>query len=253
MAYYEQPDHSHVHSAACLRLSSLILIERWLEGPGVSYVFPKISTFMPLSLFTVINWNTREMLWTVSPCLVLFVSFFMNCVSAGKQCREERSINGMALQGFVFKKFLVRALHECDVSCETEITCQSYNFVIGQKLCELNNRTKEARPENFRSDPTRFYKRRLSDRGMYTNISELEHRRFKVVDVKQKSIPIFFGASVRPLDVNVKLLRCLNENFQTRWRGLHPRQNEEHEILVAFLALEASVLMFTIVMAKIPL
>ena len=120
------------------------------------------------------------MLWTVAigPCLFLFASFFMNCVSASEQCREERSINGMALQGFVFKKFLVRALHECDVSCETEITCQSYNFIIGQNSCEMNNRTKEARPENFRSDPARFYKRRLSHRGMYTNMRELKYRRF---------------------------------------------------------------------------
>ena len=97
----------------------------------------------------------------------------MNCVSAGKQCREERSINGMALQGFVFKMFFVRALHECDISCERELACQSYNYVVGEKLCELNNSTKEASPENFRSDPTRFYKRRLSDRGMYKTIIEL--------------------------------------------------------------------------------
>ena len=118
------------------------------------------------SLPTVTNWKTRKMLWTVNPCLFLFASFFMDRVSAGKQCREERSISGMALQGFILKKFFVRALHECDISCETEITCQSYNYVLGEKFCELNSRTKEARPENFRSDPTRFYKRRLSDRGM---------------------------------------------------------------------------------------
>ena len=112
------------------------------------------------------------MLWTVGPCVFL-IAVFMDCVSAGEQCREERSINAMALQ-----KFLVRALHECDISCETDITCQSYNYVIGQKSCELNNRTKEARPEDFRSDPARFYKTRLSHRGMYTTITKLKCRRF---------------------------------------------------------------------------
>ena len=61
----------------------------------------------------------------------------MDCLSAGKQCREERSINGMALIEFVFKKFIVRALHEYDISCETEVTSQSYNYVLGQKSCEL--------------------------------------------------------------------------------------------------------------------
>ena len=110
-------------------------------------------------------------MWADSPRLFLFAGFFMDCVSAGKQCREEQSVNGMALQGFVFTKFFVRALHECDISCETEITCQSYNYVMGEKSCELNNRTKEARPQNFRSDSARFYKRRLSDRGMYKLIS----------------------------------------------------------------------------------
>ena len=109
------------------------------------------------------------MLWTVS-CFLLFTGFVMECVSAGEQCREERSINGMALQGFVFKKFSVRAFHECDINCERELTCQSYNYVVGENSCELNNRTKEARPEHFRSDPTRVYLRRLSNRGMYKSV-----------------------------------------------------------------------------------
>jgi len=143
------------------------------------------------------------MLWTVSSCFFLFGGFLMGCASAGKQCREERSINGMALQGFVFKRFLVRALHECDGSCETEITCQSYNFIIGQKSCELNNRTKEARPENFHSDPARFYKRRLSNRGMHKNIRELKHTRFWETDVNRKSSAIFFGAFIQLFVVNV--------------------------------------------------
>ena len=110
------------------------------------------------------------MLWTVR-CFFLLGGFFMNSVSAGKKCREERSINGMALQGFVFKKFYVRGFHECDISCERDITCQSCNFVVGKKSCELNNRTREARPEHFRSDPARFYVSRLKERGMYKSRS----------------------------------------------------------------------------------
>ena len=95
-----------------------------------------------------------------------FVGFLMGIVATGKQCRQERSISGWALQGFVFKTFSVTAIHECDMSCEREITCQSYNYVVGEKSCELNNRTKEARPENFLRDPSRFYHKRLVDRGM---------------------------------------------------------------------------------------
>ena len=75
-------------------------------------------------------------------------------------------MSGMALQEFVYKKFSVTAIHECDMSCEREITCQSYNYVLVEKSCELNNRTKEARPENFQPDSTRFYYTRFVGRGM---------------------------------------------------------------------------------------
>ena len=84
----------------------------------------------------------------------------MGIVATGKKCRQERSINRLALQGFVFKTFLVTVIHECDT------VNVSYSYVIGEKSCELNNRTKEARPENFLRDPSRFYHKRLVDRGM---------------------------------------------------------------------------------------
>ena len=43
--------------------------------------------------------------------------------------------------------------------------CQSYNYVIKDNICEINNRTKEAKPENFVSDSERFYKKRGAHRG----------------------------------------------------------------------------------------
>ena len=46
------------------------------------------------------------------------------------------------------------------------------NYVVEENLCELNNRTKEARPEHFRSDPARVYLRRLSNRGMYKTVKK---------------------------------------------------------------------------------
>ena len=102
------------------------------------------------------------MRWIVSR----FFLFVINFVAANDRCRAEVNIPGMALTGFVFKKMTVTAPHMCDVKCERAITCQSYNYVRKENLCELNNRTKEARPENFLSDPARFYIRRLNGRGM---------------------------------------------------------------------------------------
>ncbi|XP_078367167.1 uncharacterized protein LOC144651149 [Oculina patagonica] len=111
------------------------------------------------------------MLWTV-PCFFLFGSL-MNFVTADDRCRTEVNIPGMALKGFVFKKMSVTAPCKCDVKCEREINCQSYNYVREENLCELNNRTKEARPEYFRSDPARFYIRRLNGRAPLGSIPEL--------------------------------------------------------------------------------
>ena len=48
--------------------------------------------------------DRRKVRWTV-PCFFFVAGFFMESVFANKQCREERSINEGAPQGFVFKKF----------------------------------------------------------------------------------------------------------------------------------------------------
>ena len=93
---------------------------------------------------------------------------FTNLVTAEDQCRIEINIRGMTLKGFVFKRMTVAAPHICDFLCEREITCQSYNFNRKEQICELNNRTKDARPENFRLDPAWFYIRRLNRRGNYS-------------------------------------------------------------------------------------
>ena len=93
---------------------------------------------------------------------------FTNLVTAEDQCRIEINIRGMALKGFVFKRMTVAAPHICDFLCEREIICQSYNFNRKEQICELNNRTKDVRPENFRSDPAWFYIRRLNGRGNYS-------------------------------------------------------------------------------------
>ena len=105
-----------------------------------------------------------KMLWIF--CYFLVCVSFTNLVAAEDQCRSEVNIRGMALKGFVFKRMTVTAPHICDILCEREIICQSYNFNRKEKICELNNRTKHARPRNFRSvEPAWFHIRRLNGRG----------------------------------------------------------------------------------------
>ena len=96
----------------------------------------------------------------------MFVMFWIYVINATGQCHEnEHSIGRMFLRGHTFKTLRVGFPEECYLWCEKEIRCQSYNFVIGQNICELNNRTKEARPEDFAPDWKKFYMKRSQNRG----------------------------------------------------------------------------------------
>ncbi|CAH3157274.1 unnamed protein product [Pocillopora meandrina] len=96
----------------------------------------------------------------------------MEFVTGNDQCRTEVSIQGMALKRSVFKRWSLAAPHRCDVKCGLEISCQSYNYNPKYQICELNNRTKEAKPENFLSAPAWFYIRRLNGRAPLGSIPE---------------------------------------------------------------------------------
>ena len=111
------------------------------------------------------------MLWIFQNLRFLLFASAMEFVTADDQCRNNVYIEGMALRCSVFKRWSVAAPHLCDVKCGQEITCQSYNYNQKYQICELNNRTKEARPENFLSAPAWFYIRRLNGRGKKSNFS----------------------------------------------------------------------------------
>ena len=85
-------------------------------------------------------------------------------VSTG-HCFTQENEPGMALKGHTFKKIVVKAAYICDFKCEQDIRCQSFNYVIQRNICELNNRSKEEKPEYFVRDPERFYVKRLSRKG----------------------------------------------------------------------------------------
>ena len=107
----------------------------------------------------------------MNPKFWLSVAFLMSRIgifeAAGRCNQGEYSIWQMYLRGHTFKTYKVRCPAECFLKCDEELTCQSYNFHIGQKVCELNNRTKEARPEDFMPDQTRFYMKRAHNRGTH--------------------------------------------------------------------------------------
>ena len=91
----------------------------------------------------------------------------------GGQCKtSERSVPGKALKGHTFKEFVVRAIVDCQNTCENDPRCASYNFYISDKVCELNSQTKETRPDDFVTDELRFYMRRD---GMMYSVSLRAH------------------------------------------------------------------------------
>ena len=140
----------------------------------------------------------------MNPKFWLSVAFLMSRMGVFQvvtQCEPsaEYSIYGMFLRGHTFKTYKIEWYESCYFRCVEEVTCQSYNFVIGQNICELNNRTKEARPEDFLPDPTRFYMKRAIDRGT---------TQFSLVDCLYRSI------SERNSYVRVRrnLVECFNRN-----------------------------------------
>ena len=104
-------------------------------------------------------WKRR--LQIAVPCLLCQV--FLE-ISA-QLCQDEYSIFGMMLKEHVFKTIKTSFSPECIQACSNDVRCQSFNFVISQYMCELNNRTKEARPEDYVPDPDRFYYGRVRERG----------------------------------------------------------------------------------------
>ena len=82
--------------------------------------------------------------------------------------QPEVSKFGMMLQRHIFKTITGAGLSDvCLRECYTDVRCQSFNYVFTQDICELSNRTKEARPEDYVPNPERFYFKRDYKRGLY--------------------------------------------------------------------------------------
>ncbi|XP_067030131.1 uncharacterized protein [Acropora muricata] len=101
------------------------------------------------------------------------ISRIIHIETTNEACHGDYSVSGMFLKGHTFKTITVDSPTRCQMLCSQDIKCQSYNFIIGQHMCELNNRTKEARPEDFVDDPWRFYMKGGFSRAPLGSIEEL--------------------------------------------------------------------------------
>ena len=107
------------------------------------------------------SFRTDDIKMSLALFTICLISGMYGSEAVGGQCKiSERSVPGKALKGYTFKEFSVRAIVECQNTCERDPRCASYNFYIPGKVCELNSQTKEERPEDFVTDELRFYMRR---------------------------------------------------------------------------------------------
>ena len=104
--------------------------------------------------------------------LALYLAFSINQLKAASNdaedtdaCEGFKPIYGGALLHHVYQTLKLPGSIYCLRACDDDIRCQSINHVVHGEICELNNRTKEARPEDFTDDHNKVYMRKFRKRG----------------------------------------------------------------------------------------
>ena len=109
--------------------------------------------------------------------VVVFLTTSLQACADNLRCKHVQSVYGTMLKGHVFQESTAVNILACSLLCNLNIRCQSINYVISRQLCELNNRTKEARPEDYVQDADRMYLTRPSKRGIELKISSISELR----------------------------------------------------------------------------
>ena len=111
--------------------------------------------------------NTQFKMSPVKTTLAVVVLVFWEVLYgvAGHCTEGEYSVKNMMLRQHNIKKIKISNSFQCLVACEQDVRCQSFNYIITKDICELNNRTKEATPEDFVPDVTRYYYGGVKNKG----------------------------------------------------------------------------------------
>ena len=119
------------------------------------------------------------------PVLLVFCQNLYGAVC--QECTPEKletSILGMMLRRHIYKRITgVEHGHVCLLDCYQDVRCQCFNYVISQYMCELNNRTKEARPEDYVPDSDRYYFGREMNRGKFIQRKSKIAKQYKQVTI----------------------------------------------------------------------
>ena len=82
-------------------------------------------------------------------------------------CENFQPFYGGALLHHVFQTLKVPGSIYCLRACDDDIHCQSINHVVHGEICELNNCTREAKPEHFTEDHAKVCMNKVRKRGKY--------------------------------------------------------------------------------------
>ena len=102
--------------------------------------------------------------------VALYAFYLISLVSTsettGEQCKVYQvPIRGKALRGHSYKTAKAGKLFRCYIRCERDPVCKSCNFKHTQEICEMNNETKETKPDDFITDEKSYYIKRTGGGG----------------------------------------------------------------------------------------
>lgn len=109
--------------------------------------------------------ETFKVLRVLCAVIFLLMVYRTPCANAISKCESQGSTFTRALKGHTYDTFGVNSPDVCVKRCEKEKRCQSINFVFEEHICELNNRSMEARPDGYVVDPRRIYMTVYLNRG----------------------------------------------------------------------------------------
>ena len=113
--------------------------DRLLTNTSTSFYYFRAE----LHISWVFCWKNVPCATGLYDCILLYIPAAL--MNSSVSCRSERSM----LHGHTFKKTRADSLTECVMACNNGAMCQSVNYIINEDVCELNNRTKEARPDDL--------------------------------------------------------------------------------------------------------
>ncbi|XP_067047545.1 pro-epidermal growth factor-like [Acropora muricata] len=156
--------------------------------------------------------------------VVIFLTISLQASADNLQCKRVQSVYGTMLKGHVFQESKAGNILTCSLLCNSNIRCQSINYVISRHLCELNNRTKEARPEDYVQDADRAYLTRPIERVSLGFIKEVPATSCREIKASERDSAVsgnYWLDSIKPGQVTLVFCDMRTGDIDECASGIH--------------------------------